>query len=647
MTITYQISSDSWNVRPRPSVKTKFDAQSRSFISLDSKYFYITAGRPDDRFRMQPKTPSFPIKPNQNYSVALNVEAHGNISYRFFVIDYDDSADQVLSFTDTPFTFRSRSKTTNVTLAIRVVGTGSIKIGQTTVKELPKNQETSALTAYEEPNDSNFHQAVFDLSGMSEAELTVQSVCSSPEQVTAALVSVEFTDKRGYTILSPVEFAVNPQIGPYFPLSPGGTAETPAKTIKRFVVPKPARFAKIKFHQWKKSYITKLMAPIKLSPVNDIDQLDSLKSEETILSFVDKIPKDEVLIVLYTTAPPLGHTTLALRPNRMAKEFSDLGYWVVFFPFSSIQASDHYVDERVRQFNRSDISLFINAARRRCGRNNIFICSSFPDITAVTTIDTLRHSNWQTMYEVRDDMEEFNRVGYSKWFHPQLERRVCQTVDNIVTVSPRLARKMEVLHGGNRTVTVIPNAVSRKLIDLGRNIRSEQGRKHRNSSLKIGYLGHLTPSWFDWKNVILAAQSLPEYTFELAGHGAPASIKVPENITLLGPKTHEEFAELAKDWKVGLIPFKSSTLTFAVDPNKVYEYLAVGMRVVTAEMGAVRSSPSTYVYTSPDQFIEFLRISMSTEITNSEIEEIELFLTQANWPARAKQMCSVMGLTHV
>lgn len=642
MTITHQISSDSWNVRPRPSIKNEFDAQSRTFVSLNSRHFYITAGRPDDRFRLKPELPSFPVEPDKKYQVTIDIETFGDIAYRFSVIDYDETSDQVQSFTKAPFTFQSRAETTSVTLAIRAIGIGSIRVGKTTITEISQTSEAPP-SLNEKTKNSNFQQAVFDLRGITEAELIVQSVCSSSEQVTAALISVEFTEEDGRTSLAPAEFAINPNLGSYFPISHGGTEESPAETVKRFIVPKYARFASVKFHQWKKSHSTTLMAPIQLNAVNGTIQSEDSQPEETIQAFLDQIPEDDVLIVLHTTAPPLGHTTLALRPNRMAKEFSDLGFWVVFFPFSSIKASERYVDEKVRQFNRSDINLFITAARRRHGQNNVFICSSFPDITAVTTIDTLRHSNWQTMYEVRDDMEEFNRVGYSKWFHPQLERRVCQTVDNIVAVSPRLARKMEVLRGGNQPATVIPNAVSRKLIELGQDLRGTEGRKQRNSSTKIGYLGHLTPSWFDWKSVILAAQALPEYTFELAGHGTPASIKVPENITLLGPKTHEEFAELAKDWKVGLIPFKPSTLTFAVDPNKVYEYLAVGIRVVTAEMGAVKSCPSTYVYTSPSQFIDCLKIAMSTEVTYSEAEETEQFLAQANWPARAKQMCSMMG----
>lgn len=645
MTVTYQISSDSWNVRPRPSIKTESRTQGRAFISSGLKHFYLTAGRSDTKFRVKPKLPSFPVEPNKSYRITADIETHGDIEYRFSILDYDERSDKVQSFTSSPFIFRSRAETTSVTIAIRVIGTGSIRVGETTVEEILQADETPP-PAKEKTRVDDFHQAVFDLSGIAEAELIVQSTCSSTEQVTAALVSVEFTDEFGHTTLAPAEFSANPKLGPYFALSHGGSEDSPAETVKRFVVPKYARSALVKFHQWKKTYTTTLVAPIQLIAINNAAQLGDSTHQETIQEFVDQIPKDDTLIVLYTTAPALGHATLALRPNRMAKEFSDLGFWVVFFPFSSINASESYVDERVRQFNRSDINLFITAARRRHGRKNVFICSSFPDITAVTTIDTLRHSNWQTMYEVRDDMEEFNRVGYSKWFHPQLERRVCQTVDNIVTVSPRLARKMEVLRGGDLPATVIPNAVSKKLIELGHDLRGTEGRNRRGTSAKIGYLGHLTPSWFDWKNVILAAQALPEYTFELAGHGTPATIKVPENITLLGPKTHEEFAELAKDWKVGLIPFKPSTLTFAVDPNKVYEYLAVGMRVVTAEMGSVRSCPSTYVYTSPSEFIDCLKIAMTTEVTNSEIEETEAFLTQANWPARAKQMCSVMGLAH-
>ena len=196
-----------------------------------------------------------------------------------------------------------------------------------------------------------------------------------------------------------------------------GSPEEPSKTFFSVNVPADAETASFALMPWKSndSYLSN-------EPRVDLDQGETgEENKESIADFISDIPIDDVLIVLYTTAPPLGHPTLALRPNRLAKEYVGLGCWVVFFPFSRVPSGQEAQGTKVRQYSRENIGEFLTAASTRKGQNNVFICSSFPDIVAVGAVDLLKLHEWSTVYEVRDDMEEFNRVGYSKWFHPQLE----------------------------------------------------------------------------------------------------------------------------------------------------------------------------------------------------------------------------------
>ena len=333
----------------------------------------------------------------------------------------------------------------------------------------------------------------------------------------------------------------------------------------------------------------------------------------------------------------LGHETLALRPNRLAKEYLSLGCWVVFFPFSRVPAGQEVQGEKVRQYSRDSIGELLTFASRRRGKNNIFICSSFPDIVAIGAVDLLRLHDWSTVYEVRDDMEEFNRVGYSKWFHPQLEARVVNRVNTVITVSPRLSSKMDIIGNSKISSSVIPNAVEAGFIDRSVENRSRMSYSRRSNSKTVGYIGHLTPSWFDWPLLIDAAEKLPDLAFEIIGHGMPNNLTMPENIVYLGPKSHDEFREIALEWKVGIIPFKPSTLTFAVDPNKVYEYLAVGLRTITAEMGAVAACPSTWIYDNSNSFVDVLSASMATPYDENEIGRIESFLGESTWRKRDRK----------
>ena len=365
---------------------------------------------------------------------------------------------------------------------------------------------------------------------------------------------------------------------------------------------------------------------------------------EQNLQQIETLPDDERLIVLYTTAPPVGHPTLSLRPNRLAQEYANLGVNVVFFPFSKISDPERNPLDGILQFNRDELDVVNEVLSRRQGRNNLLIISSYPDVGALTTLDLLKSRNWRTLYEVRDEMEDFNRVGYSKWFDTELERQIVNRVDLVVTVSPRLADKMRIISRSRISPVVVQNAAPPALISTGRPLRTLEAARVREKHRLVGYIGHLTDSWFDWDLVIRTAAHRPDINFEIIGHGIPKSLNLPDNVEYLGPQTHEEFARICQRWMVGIIPFQESPLTYAVDPNKIYEYLAVGLRTVTPPMGAVESCPSTYVYKNPEDFHRLLDQALAVDFTSQEIEEINRYVETAGWGTRARTMLTLSEL---
>jgi glycosyltransferase involved in cell wall biosynthesis len=163
-----------------------------------------------------------------------------------------------------------------------------------------------------------------------------------------------------------------------------------------------------------------------------------------------------------------------------------------------------------------------------------------------------------------------------------------------------------------------------------------------SGGFKVGYVGHLTPAWFDWNKVNRLAERMPEVTFEIIGHGLPDHLKLPENVRFLGHKTHDELLDIVPDWQVALIPFVPSPLTFGVDPNKIYEYLALGLRTVTADMGAVRACPSTWVYTSFEGLEQSVREALCRPFSADELEQMEDFLARSTWRQRAEAMLAIM-----
>ena len=120
----------------------------------------------------------------------------------------------------------------------------------------------------------------------------------------------------------------------------------------------------------------------------------------------------------------------------------------------------------------------------------------------------------------------------------------------------------------------------------------------------IGYFGHLTGSWFDWESLIQVAKLRPNYYFEIIGHSEPKSLELPSNVSILGPKNHLEINEIASNWSVAIIPFKVSKLSDAVDPIKIYEYLALDLPVVSFSMPQIENYPNTLIANNVEEFCE-------------------------------------------
>ncbi len=379
-----------------------------------------------------------------------------------------------------------------------------------------------------------------------------------------------------------------------------------------------------------------------------VGPIEVIGNEEPEISpdeFLANIPPEQPLYVIDTTAPPLGHPTLALRPNNLAFEYAKQGKAVIFLPFGSLQSYPAIQADNLYQVQRHDIDKLIQSLLKyRSSGENYYICSSFPSLQANALAARLKSLGWRVIYEVRDDMEEFNRVGYSKWYHPRLETEMILQSDMVVTVSNALADKVLSLGRGRESekVHVVPNAVNLAVIERGSALRSEEVSAQRAGTRRVGYVGHLTPSWFDWQLVIQGATLRPEYQFDIVGHGAPDGMQLPANINLLGPRTHEELSDIVDTWQVGIIPFVHSALTRSVDPNKIYEYFAWGLRCVTADMGMVRKYPSTWVYDDLAGFCQSLDEAIASPMEGDELRSLNEFLETASWAYRASTMIGLI-----
>ncbi|MEV1171507.1 methyltransferase domain-containing protein [Nonomuraea sp. NPDC049784] len=254
------------------------------------------------------------------------------------------------------------------------------------------------------------------------------------------------------------------------------------------------------------------------------------------------------------------------------------------------------------------------------GGKRKLLFASFPHETMVRTLTHAASQGWVTIYDARDDWEEFAKIGMAKWYHAGYERYLVAHADVVTAVSAPLARKMETL--GGRKVSVNANALDPAF--------PAPTAPRRPDATRIGYFGHLTDKWFDWDLLIRAAKTYPHYTFELAGHQNP-DLRLPENVRLLGLLGHRELAELSAGWALALIPFKNGALADAVDPIKVYEYLHLGLPVLSTYFPQCVDYPGVRVTESAAEFVAAIPQLAGSAL---DVEGIRSWLARNTWECR-------------
>jgi glycosyltransferase involved in cell wall biosynthesis len=103
----------------------------------------------------------------------------------------------------------------------------------------------------------------------------------------------------------------------------------------------------------------------------------------------------------------------------------------------------------------------------------------------------------------------------------------------------------------------------------------------------LGYVGTLH-AWFDVPLVASLARAIPGARVVLVGPAHPALAaeiarereRTP-NLHWIGPRPYAEIPGIVRAFRVGLIPFRRTPLTEAVNPVKLYEYAAAGVPCVT------------------------------------------------------------------
>ncbi len=323
------------------------------------------------------------------------------------------------------------------------------------------------------------------------------------------------------------------------------------------------------------------------------------------------------------------------RPINAAKYFSANGYLVIFVawqwhPTEKLKKGCDYVHDQVIQVPLFEFIESSNALRERSSALSIFL-STMPTKQYCDLVSELRAKRFAIIYDIMDEWEEFASVGQAPWYEKKNELQMVASADFVSCVAPSLKEKFASVR---TDIEIIGNGYKPDV--LGEANRNIAGAYDGNGKPIVGYFGHLTDAWFDWKLLISLARSNPETTFEIIGYGEPEAIKerLPTNVRLIGKVLPSDLGRYVKRWHAGLIPFVEGKLSRAVDPIKIYEYLYFGLPVLASGIEHLSSFPRTIV-TNLERSYDDLQTTLENK---ADLDLVGKFLLSSSWDARFKLM---------
>ncbi len=240
-----------------------------------------------------------------------------------------------------------------------------------------------------------------------------------------------------------------------------------------------------------------------------------------------------------------------------------------------------------------------------------------------------REGGWRLVYDLIDLHDDFPGAppGLGR-----VEEELLATADLVTVTSAVLEERAR---ARNPRVRRVPNACDWEVWSRASAVPlpgSPQGPV-------IGYFGAIS-EWFDASLVEFLASRRPQWSFFLVGDtwgGRVGRLERMENVHLPGEVPYEDLPSLAAGFHAGIVPFRDEPLVRATDPVKVYEMLALGLRVVATPLPELeRFRGLVDVAGSPEEFLERLDDAVRLPVEPGEVEHRREFARANSWEERAR-----------
>jgi glycosyltransferase involved in cell wall biosynthesis len=233
------------------------------------------------------------------------------------------------------------------------------------------------------------------------------------------------------------------------------------------------------------------------------------------------------------------------------------------------------------------------------------------------------------VYDCPDDALAFRQAAGVRAAKARAERELIARADVIACASDELASRLRERGADPARVCVIRNGWDPQAFPVMAST-SLPGE----GALRLAYFGTLAP-WLDLEGLGEAAREAGPLSIRLIGPRDQLELVQTPGITLEPPLPHGELAGAVADAHCMLLPFRVDALTRAVDPVKLYEYIALGKPILSAYWPALEPF-ARFVTFYRDIADLVARLRERRVATPPPREERLAFLEPQSWQARAE-----------